>query len=332
MKFSLILLSALTIAATNVSAAEKSLTIYSERKEQLILPILEEYTKETGVKINFLSDSAATLTQRIQSEGDKSPADVLITVDAGSLWNAAQLGLFEPIKSKILESNVPTYLRDPNGLWYGLTIRARTIVYNPKNVKPEDIKSYENLSAPAFKKRLCLRTSKKVYNQSLVGMLIAERGEPAAEKIVKGWVENLAAPVFADDNAVIEAVDAGQCDVGIVNSYYLGRLQNKNPKLGAKLFWTPKAKGGVHVNISGGGIIKTSRNKLEAQKLIEWLASEKAQKFFTDTGFEYPIFNKVAPSAALQAWGPYEPSETSIVKAGELQAQATKLMDRVSYK
>lgn len=332
MKSSLSLICTLALSASSAYAADKSLTIYSERKEQLIQPILEQYTKETGVKITFLSDSAATLTQRLKAEGAKSPADILMAVDAGSLWNAAEQGLFEPTKSAALESNVPSYLRDPNGLWYGLTIRARTIVYNPQKIKPEEIKSYENLASPAFKKRVCLRTSKKVYNQSLVGMLIAERGEPAAEKIVKGWVDNLAAPVFADDTAVIEAVDAGQCDVGIVNSYYFGRLQKKNPKLGAKLFWTPKAEGGVHINISGAGIVKTSKNKAEAQKLMEWLVSEKAQKLFTDIDFEYPVNTKVQPTAALQAWGKYEPSEANIVKAGELQAQATKLMDRVSYK
>lgn len=334
MKIQQCLLAGLLFSTTLAAAAEssKTVTIYSERKEQLIKPILDEYTKETGVKIVFLSDSVATLTQRLKAEGSKSPADILLAVDAGSLWNAAQQDLFEPTQSAVLEANIPADLRDPQNKWFGLTIRARTMVYNPKKIQPSEIKSYANLATPAFKGRLCLRTSKKVYNQSLVGMLIADKGEAQAEKIVKGWVENLAAPVFADDNAVIAAVNAGQCDVGIVNSYYYGRLIKKDPKLTAKLFWAPASEGGVHVNISGAGILKTSKNKVEAKKLIEWMAGEKAQKLFTDIDFEFPVSSKVAANPVLQSWGKYDAAKGNIAKAGELQEKATKLMDRVNYK
>ncbi len=327
-----VILASAFFSAGFAQAAASSLTIYSERKEQLIKPILEEYTKETGVKINFLSDSVDTLTERLKAEGAKSPADILFAVDAGSLWNAARLDLFEPTKSTVLEANVPQELRDPANQWFGLTVRARTIVYNPSKVKTADIKSYANLATPAFKGRLCLRTSKKVYNQSLVAMLIADKGEAEAEKIVKGWVNNLAAPVFSDDNAVITAVAAGQCDVGVVNSYYYGRLLEKDAKLNAKLFWPQSSEGGVHMNISGAGILKTSKNKAEAQKLIEWLSSDKAQKLFADIDFEYPVNAKVALNPVLQSWGKYEPAKGNIAQAGELQEKATKLMDRVNYK
>lgn len=332
MKLNKAIFASLVFSAGLAHAAEKSITLYSERKEQLIKPILEEYTKETGVKINFLSDSVATLTQRLKAEGDKSPADILIAVDAGSLWNAARLDLFEALKSDVLDANIPATLRDPANQWFGLTIRARTMVYNPSKIKPAEIKSYANLATPAFKGRVCLRTSKKVYNQSLVAMLIADKGEAEAEKIVKGWVNNLAAPVFSDDNAVIKAVGAGQCDVGIVNSYYYGRLLEKEPKLNAKLFWPEGSEGGVHMNISGAGVLKTSKKKAEAQKLIEWLSSEKAQKLFADIDYEYPVNTKVALNPTLQSWGKYEAARGNVAQAGELQEKATKLMDRVNYK
>ncbi len=313
------------------SATDKTITVYSERKDHLIKPIFDVYTKKTGVKINFLTDSTAALIQRIQGEGQKSPADILLTVDAGNLWNATQIGLFQPVNSESLQRNIPEFQRDPGQQWFGLSQRARTIVYNPAKIKAEDIKNYENLAEPAFKKRLCLRSSKKVYNQSLVAMLIAEKGEAQVEKIVKGWVLNLAAPVFQDDTALIEAVAAGQCDLGIANTYYFGRLLEKNPKLSAKLFWPNKESGGVHVNISGAGILKYAPHKDEAIKLLEWLSSIEAQELFAELNHEYPVNPASKASSLVQSWGKFEPMALSMVKAGELQEKAMKLMDRVGY-
>jgi iron(III) transport system substrate-binding protein len=313
------------------AAPEATLTVYSERKDHLIKPVFEAYTKKTGVKVTFLTDNTATLIQRIQAEGKKSPADILLTVDAGNLWSAAQSGLFEAVKSEALEKNVPANLRDPGNQWFGLSQRARTIVYNPTKVKPEEIKSYENLAEPLFKKRLCLRSSKKVYNQSLVAMMIAEKGEERVEKTVKGWVQNLAAPVFQDDTAVIEAVAAGQCDVGVVNTYYYGRLLEKNPKLAAKLFWPGKDVGGVHVNVSGAGILKTAPHKAEAVKFLEWLSSPEAQGQFAEVNHEYPVNPAVSASSFVQSWGKFDATLINMAKAGELQEKAIKLMDRVGY-
>lgn len=312
-------------------ANEKSITVYSERKDHLIKPVFDAYTQKTGVKVTYLTDNAAALIERIKGEGKRSPADILLTVDAGNLWNASRAGLFQPITSETLDKEIPEYLRDPGHEWYGLSLRARTIVYNPSKVKPEEIKSYENLAKPAFKKRLCLRSSKKVYNQSLVGMMIAEKGEAATEAIVKGWVENLAAPVFQDDTNVIDAVAAGQCDVGIVNSYYFGRKQEKNPKIQAKLFFPSKADGGVHVNISGAGVLKTAPHKDEAVKLLEWLAGPEAQELFAKLNHEFPVQPSTKTSAIVQSWGPYEATLINISKAGENQEKAIKLMDRVGY-
>lgn len=313
------------------AAPETTLTVYSERKDHLIKPVFEAYTKKTGVKLIFLTDNTATLIQRIQAEGKKSPADILLTVDAGNLWSAAQSGLFEPVKSATLEKNIPAHLRDPGNQWFGLSQRARTIVYNPAKVKPEDIKSYENLAEPAFKKRLCLRSAKKVYNQSLVAMMIAEKGEERVEKVVKGWVQNLAAPVFQDDTAVVEAVAAGQCDVGIVNTYYYGRLLEKNPKLSAKLFWPAKEAGGVHVNVSGAGVLKTAPHKAEAVKFLEWLSTPEAQGQFAELNHEYPVNPSVNASSFVQSWGKFDATLINMAKAGELQEKAIKLMDRVGY-
>lgn len=321
-----------SIWAGQIFAADKVLTVYSERKEQLIKPVFDLYTKETGVKIEVLTDSAATLVQRLKGEGKKSPADILLTVDAGNLWNADKEGLFQPIDSKILAANVPAHLRDPKNDWFGLSVRARTIVYNPNKIKADELKTYASLADPKFKKRLCLRSSKKVYNQSLVGVMIAEKGEKETEKVVRGWVDNLAAPVFSDDVNVIEAIDAGQCDAGIVNSYYYGRVLNKNPKAKVKLFFPAKADGGTHVNISGAGVLKNAPHKDEAVKLLEWLSSKEAQGLFAEANFEYPVNPEVKPSTFVQSWGPIDSSEVNVAKAGELQAQATKLMDRAGYR
>jgi iron(III) transport system substrate-binding protein len=211
--------------------APSDLVVYSARNEEHIQAIFERYAAETGQRIQLITDDAGPLIQRLAAEGKNSPADLLITVDAGVLWHAAQLGLLRSTNSTVLDANIPEHLRDPGKRWFGLTVRARTIVYSSERVKPEELDSYESLTDPRWKNRLCLRTSKSVYNQSLVAMLIAEHGEEKTERIVRGWVANLAAPVFANDTLLMQAIEAGQCDVGIVNTYYFGRLQRDNPRL-----------------------------------------------------------------------------------------------------
>src|SRR5690606_14692969 len=188
--------------------------------------------------------------------GASSPADLLITVDAGNLWLATEKALLQPVTSEALEQRVPESLQDPDNHWFGLTIRARTLVYSTERVDPATLSSYEALADPAWRGRLCLRTSKKVYNQSLVATMIERLGEARTEEIVRGWVDNLATDVFANDNAVMEAIVAGQCDVGIVNTYYFGRMQRDNPDMPLKLFWANQGEGesGMHVNISGAGV------------------------------------------------------------------------------
>ncbi len=240
--------------------------------------------------------------------------------------------MLQALDSAVLETNVPEYLRDPENRWFGLSVRARTIVYSPQRADPRMLNTYEGLADPMWRGRLCLRTSKKVYNQSLVAMLIAEHGEAKTEQIVRGWVANLAADVFANDTAVIEAIAAGQCDVGVVNTYYFGRLQRDNPDLPVKVFWANQGSGGVHVNVSGGGIVRNARNSENARQLLEWLSAGEAQAMFASSNLEFPANPAVAPDPAVAAWGEFEASQLSLARAGELQSAAVRLMDRAGYR
>lgn len=314
------------------AAAAEELVVYSARIEQLIKPMFDAYTKETGVKIKFITDKEGALLERLKAEGPNTPADMLITVDAGNLWQATNEGLLKPVQSEVLGKNVPAHLKDPQNRWFGLSVRARTIFYNTQKVKPAELSGYEDLAGPKWKGRLCLRTSKKVYNQSLVAMMIAEHGEPKTEQLVKGWVANLATDPFPDDTKMLEAVAAGQCDVGMANTYYFGRLVEKKPNLPLGIFWANQQGSGVHVNVSGAGITKHAKHEKEAVKLLEWLSSEKAQNLFADVNMEFPVNAKVKADPVVAAWGGFKQNLINVAKAGELQAAAVKLMDRAGYK
>mgnify|MGYP001235041319 CR=1 FL=1 len=268
----------LSLAFLSISPlSARELTVYSSRAEQLLQPAIAKYKEQTGVDIKLVSDKEGPLMERMRAEGKNSPADILITVDGGNLWQASQMGLLQPIESTILEENIPAHLRDENNEWFGLSVRARTMFYNKDKVNPADLSSYEDLANPKWKGKLCLRTSKKVYNQSLVAMYITDIGPEKTENMVKGWVDNLATQPFADDTALLEAIASGQCDVGIANTYYFGRLLNDKPDLPVALFWADQEGNGTHVNVSGAGVAKYSKNKEEAQKFIEWLSSDDAQ-------------------------------------------------------
>jgi iron(III) transport system substrate-binding protein len=328
------LLSSLILLAAAVSplAHGEEVVVYSARNEQLIKPVFDAYTRATGVTIRFITDKEGPLMQRLKAEGPNTPADLLLTVDAGNLWQAAEEGLLAPVNSPILQRNVPASLRDPGNRWFGLSVRARTIVYNTDRVQANDLSTYEDLADPKWKGRLCLRTSKKVYNQSLVAMLIAEHGEAKTERIVRGWVANLATDPFPDDTKMMEAVAAGQCDVGIGNTYYYGRLMEKKPNLPLALFWPNQQGSGVHVNISGAGVTRYAKNRAGAIRLLEWLSSPDAQNLFADVNLEYPVNPQVKPAPAVAAWGDFKRNPINVAKAGELQAAAVKLMDRAGYK
>lgn len=308
------------------------LVIYSARNEQLIKPLFDRYTQETGQAIRFVTDDAGPLIERLTAEGQNTSADILMTVDAGELWNAAERGLLQPVSSQALAKNIPEHLRDPQQRWFGLSLRARTIVYSAERVDPKTLSTYENLADPAWKGRLCLRTSKKVYNQSLVAMLIAELGERRAEEIVRGWVANLATDVFSSDNLLLEAIAAGQCDVGLVNTYYYGRMLRERPDLPVKIFWADQQGSGVHVNVSGAGVTRHAAHAAAAVKFLEWLSAGEAQAMFAGANMEYPANPAIKADSLVQAWGPFRASTMNLSRAGELQAAAVKLMDRAGYR
>lgn len=307
------------------------LVVYSARKEHLIKPLFDEYTKETGTKISFITDKAGPLLQRLKAEGKNTRADLLVTVDAGNLWHAAREGVLQPVESEVLKSNIPANLRDPGNQWFGLSLRARTIVYSTERVRPEELSTYEDLGNPKWKDRLVLRTSKKVYNQSLVAMLIAEHGEAETEKIVKSWVGNLATEPFSNDTKTMQAILAGQGDVGVVNTYYFGRLLKKDPDLKLALFWPNQETSGVHVNISGAGVTRYAKNRDAAVKFMEWLSSAKAQNMFADANMEYPVNQEVKTHPYVATWGEFKANERNLALAGQLQEAAIKLMDRAGY-
>lgn len=314
------------------AAFAEEVVVYSARIEELIKPMFDAFTEETRINVKVFADKEGPLLARLKTEGKNTPADMLITVDAGNLWQAAEEGLLTPIDSEILEANIPSHLQDPHNRWFGLSVRARTIVYSTREVKPAELSTYEQLGDAKWKGRLCLRTSKKVYNQSLVAMMISEHGEAKTEQIVKSWVNNLATDPFSDDTRAMESVAAGQCDITVVNTYYYGRLMEKNPTFPLAIFW-PNQKGhGVHVNVSGAGITVHAKNEKAAIKLLEFLSSEKAQNLFADVNLEYPANPKIKADPVVAAWGSFKQNSINVAKAGELQAAAVKLMDRAKYK
>ena len=309
-----------------------TLVVYSARNEQLIKPVFDAYTNETGVQIRFITGDAAVLIERLAAEGPNSPADLLLTVDAGELWNAAQRGLLQPVHSKVLARNIPGHLRDPQHRWFGLSQRARTIVYSPQRVDPAKLSTYDALADAQWKRRLCLRTSKKVYNQSLVAMMLAEQGERRTEQAVRGWVANLATDVFANDTQLLEAIAAGQCDVGIVNTYYYGRIVRERPDFPVRIFWANQGSGGTHVNISGAGVTRHSRNLVAATRFLEWLSAGQAQAHFAAVNLEYPANPGVPIDPLVASWGKFKASPINVAEAGRLQPAAVRLMDRAGYR
>ena len=332
----LILLLMLT-ACSEPQKAAPELLVYSARNEHLIKPLFDRFTEQTGVAVRYVTDKAGPLLTRLQAEGNNSPADLLMTVDAGNLWQATELGLLAPVESEVLNSNVPEHLRGRNNSWFALTIRARTMVFNTDKLTASDLSTYEALAGPDWHGRLCLRSAKKIYNQSLVATMIATLGETQTEQVVAGWVNNLALDPFSNDTKVMQAIGVGQCDVGLVNTYYYGRLKKQKPELPLALFW-PNQQGegaegrGVHINVSGVGVTRVSNNKALAQQLIEWLTTEQAQQILMDSNQEYPVNPNVEINAELQSWGAFKRDQVNVSEAGRLQAAAVKLMDRVGYR
>ena len=314
------------------AATDDTVTVYSSRKEHLIQPLFEQFTKDTGIEVNYLTGKGGDLIERLKLEGENTPADMFMTVDAGDLWYAGTQDIFQDVMTNTIVGNIPTYLRDPDGLWTGLSVRARTLVYSTERVNSSELSTYADLADSKWKGKLCLRTSKKIYTKSLVASIIHNEGEDKAEKIVSGWVSNLAATPNAKDSHLMNAILAGQCDVGLVNTYYFGRLIEKTPDAPLKLFWANQDTTGVHVNVSGAGVTKHASNSDGAVQLLEWLSSAKAQAIYGALNKEYPANQNIASDEVVSSWGSFKKDNMNLALVGILQADAVALMQRVGYK
>ncbi|HKA39122.1 MAG TPA: Fe(3+) ABC transporter substrate-binding protein [Burkholderiales bacterium] len=321
------------------SAQEKVLNLYSSRHYETDEALYTNFTKQTGIKVNRIEGGEDPLIERIRNEGDKSPADVLITVDAGRLWRAEQMGLFQPVKSKVLESRIPASYRHPDGLWFGFSTRARIIAYNKAAVKPGEIANYEDLANPKWKGKICTRSAGHVYNLSLMSSLVNYNGEAKTEEWAKAVAGNLARSPKGGDTDQLKAVAAGECDLAISNTYYYFRLLRSDKpderavaeKIGVLL---PNQGGrGTHVNISGAGVLKNAPHREAAVLFLEYLASDAAQNYFANGNNEWPVVASVkSNNSALGTLGKFKTDALNVGELGKNQPTAQKIADRSGFK
>jgi len=312
------------------------LNIYSHRQPFLIKPFLDAYQKETGTKINIVYASKG-LAQRLQAEGARSPADVILTVDIARLYVYADKKLLQSAESAILKANIPQHMRDPGNRWFAFSKRARIIAVSKRAKDVGQIKRYEDLANPKWKGRICSRPGSHVYNRALIASVIYTSGQSKAEEWAKGVVANLARRPQGNDRAQVKAIYEGVCDIAIINNYYFGKLKHSNKPNQQKwassvdLIFPNQGDRGSHVNISGGGIAKHSKNKAEAIRFLEFLTSEKAQRLYGSINFEYPVNTAVVPSKELQSWGSFSEHKMPIIRIAELAPAAQKIIDRVGW-
>lgn len=312
------------------------INIYSSRHYDTDLALYEDFTRETGIKVNRIEADADALIERIGAEGEFSPADLLITVDAGRLWRAEEAGILAPVDSKVLADRLPANLRHPQGLWFGLSTRARIIIYDKAKGAPEGLANYADLADPKFKGQICMRSSSNIYNISLLSSIIAHKGAAAAEQWTKGVVANFKQPPQGNDTAMIEAVAAGQCRISVVNTYYLARYAGGDGKAKAifdkvGVIFPDQAGTGTHVNVSGAGLVKTAPNRANAVKFLEYLTSESAQRYFADGNNEYPAAIGLKANSAVERLGSFKADTLSVADIGKGQAEAVRIFDRAGW-
>jgi iron(III) transport system substrate-binding protein len=330
---------ALALACGNAGAQDNVLNIYSSRHYQTDEALYGNFTTLTGIKINRIDASEDALIERIRNEGAKSPADVLITVDAGRLWRVEQLGLLQPVKSATLESRIPASFRDPGGQWFGFSLRARVIAYDKDKVKPAEIQTYESLADPRWKGKICTRSSAHVYNLSLMGAMVEHLGVAKAEAWARGVKENLARDPKGGDTDQLKGVAAGECELALVNTYYWARLARSTKpedkaladKIG--IVFPNQSSWGTHVNISGAGVLKNAPHRDAAVKFLEYLASDEAQRYFADGNNEWPAVPSVqVGNPVLPALGQIKVDALNVAMLGRNQPESQKLYDRVAWK
>ncbi|MEX2036044.1 MAG: Fe(3+) ABC transporter substrate-binding protein [Xanthobacteraceae bacterium] len=336
---SLIRLTPLTVAgwlAAGASALAQSgeVNIYTYRETKLIQPLFDAFTKDTGVKVNVVSASSG-LEQRIKSEGANSPADVLLTVDIGRLEEAVAQGITQPIKSAVLDKIVPVQYRDPEGHWYGMSMRAR-VVYASKARVPQTALTYEELADPKWKGKVCIRSGQHLYNIALFAAMIAKHGEAKTEQWLRGLKANLAQKPSGGDREQARDVVAGKCDIGIGNTYYWALMLNKNPAQkpwadGTRVILPTFEGGGTHVNISGVVLAKHAPNKANAIKFVEWMVGEKAQHMHADLNYEYPVRAGIAINKTIAGYGTLKPDPIPLSQVAANRKKAADLVDKVGF-
>ncbi|RVU83935.1 Fe(3+) ABC transporter substrate-binding protein [Leucothrix sargassi] len=328
----------LLASAASVSAADKEVNLYSARKENLIKPLLDKFTDQTGIKVNLVTGGADTLLKRLRSEGKNSPADLLITTDAGRLHRAKEADVIQPVTSEVLNEVVPANLRDPESYWFGLSMRARPIFYVKGKVDPSELSTYEALNDEKWEGRLCVRSSTNIYNQSLVASMIASDGMEKTQEWANGFVKTFAQPPRGGDRDQIKAAAAGICDLAIANTYYYGGMLSSNDEEQVEaanklaIFWPNQDGRGVHVNVSGVAMTKSAQNKENAKLLMEYLVGEESQAFYAQVNSEFPVREGSGNTEILESWGKFKADDLNLSVLGENNSDAVKLMDRAGWK
>ncbi len=324
------------VPAVSIAQAEE-VNVYSSRHYDTDLALYDTFTEQTGIKVNLIEAKADELLNRLEAEGANSPADLLITVDAGRLWRAAEAGVLTPVESDILAESVPEKYRHPDNLWFGLSKRARVIIYNAENGMPEGLGSYEDLADPAYKGLVCIRSSSNIYQISLMAELLEVHGAETAEGWAKGVVANFARDPEGNDTAQIKAVAAGECGLAVVNTYYVGRLlASENPEDRAVgesvgVLFPNQDDRGAHVNISGAGVLANAPNRDNAVAFLEYLVSEEAQRLFADGNNEYPVVPGVVPAGPIKDFMDFKASEVNANVYGANATEATETYDRAGW-
>lgn len=332
------LLAAPAGAVFAAAASEGEVNVYSHRHYDVDLELYRSFEEQTGIKVNLVEGGSDELIERLLREGAESPADVLMTVDAGRLDRAKQAGLLQPAASPVLHDLVPEHLRDPEGHWFALTRRARVIVYHPDRVDPSELSTYEALTDPKWRGRILIRSSSNIYNQSLLASLIAHHGEAGAQEWAAGIVRNMARTPKGNDRGQMTAVAAREGDLAIVNTYYVGRMLNSSdPEERAvgeqmRVFFPNREGRGAHVNVSGAGITASAKNPAGALSLLEFLAGETAQRVWAHANYEYPVNRNVAPAPLLQSWGELRADSLGLHLLGEYNSAAVRIFDRVGWR
>ncbi|MDX1453235.1 MAG: Fe(3+) ABC transporter substrate-binding protein [Oleiphilaceae bacterium] len=332
MLISVLLTSSFLLASATVNASE--VNVYSYRQPFLIKPLFDAFTNETGIKVNVVFAKKG-LAERLEREGANSPADLVFTVDIGRLNEVVEKDVVQPVKSDVLSQNIPAQYRDPDGRWFGLTLRTRSIYASKDRVDLAQIKRYEDLAKPEWKGRICTRSGKHPYNLALIASMIAHHGEAEAESWLRGVKANLARKPQGNDRAQVKAIKEGVCDLSLGNNYYYGKMiQDEEQRAWADavhLTFPNQDDRGTHVNISGMALTKSAPNKASAIKLMEFLSGKLAQKIYAEQNFEYPVNPNVEPSGLVQSWGTFKADKLALSDIAELRKQAAKLVDKIAF-